>query len=188
MGRTRAFDEIAVLTGAMTAFREHGFAGASVRDLERATGVSAGSLYNAFGDKEGLYRAAFEFYFQVVIAPRLVAARTLEDLETAFLDIFEPPMNDGFGCLVVNGVVEFGGDAAAPAADLIARGMDTVDHSLARVLAAELGPAMGAAPQRLALIYEGLVVLSRSGRPMDPFIPAIREEFDRLRALRAQQA
>ena len=60
MGRTRTFDQAAVLTGAMMAFREHGFAGASIRDLERATGLSAGSLYNAFGDKEGLYISALE--------------------------------------------------------------------------------------------------------------------------------
>ena len=80
MGRTRTFDEAAVLTGAMMAFREHGFAGASIRALERATGLSAGSLYNAFDDKDGLYRAALEHYFRLVIDPRLCAAVTLEDL------------------------------------------------------------------------------------------------------------
>lgn len=185
MGRTRSFDESAVLTGAMMAFREHGFAGASVRDLERATGVSAGSLYNAFGDKDGLYRAAFEHYFKLVIDPRLCAAETLEDLEAAFLALFEPPMTDGFGCLVINGVIEFGAKASAPAADLITRGLNTVDQSLERVVQRALGANAGHAARRLGLIYQGLLVLSRSGRPMDPFIPAIREEFERLRALRS---
>lgn len=185
MGRNRAFDEFTVLTGAMMAFREHGFAGASVRDLERATGVSAGSLYNAFGDKEGLYRAAFEHYFKLVIDPRLVSAEILEDLEAAFLALFEAPMTDGFGCMVINGVIEFGGKASAPAADLIARGVDTIDQSLDRVLSQELGDAAGHAARRLGLIYQGLLVLSRSGRPLDPCLPAIREEFDRLRALRS---
>lgn len=192
MGRTRAFDEFAALTGAMMVFREHGFAGASVRDLERGTGVSAGSLYNAFGDKEQLYRAAFEHYFKLVIEPRLCAAETLEDLEAALLALFEPPMNDGFGCMVVNGVIEFGASPSSPASDLIARGMDTIDQSLERVLGRELGAGTGRelgagaghAARRLALIYQGLLVLSRSGRPMDPFIPSIREEFERLRALR----
>ena len=169
------------------AFREHGFAGASVRDLERATGISAGSLYNAFGDKEGLYRAAFEHYFKLVIDPRLVAAVTLEDLEASFLALFEPPMTDGFGCMVVNGAIEFGAKGPSPAADLIARGLDTIDQSLERVLRRELGAEAGEAARRLALIYQGLLVLSRSGRPMDPFIPAIREEFERLRALRSAQ-
>lgn len=187
MGRIRAFDETAVLAGAMMAFREHGFAGASVKDLERATGISAGSLYNAFGDKDGLYRAAFEFYFKAVIDPRLCAARTLEDLETAFLALFEAPMTDGFGCLVINGVIEFGATPSAPAADLIARGLDSIHQSLARVLNQELGAQAGDGAQRLALLYQGLLVLSRSGRPMDPFAGVIRGEFARLRALRDPQ-
>ncbi|WP_309643346.1 TetR/AcrR family transcriptional regulator [Phenylobacterium sp.] len=184
MGRTRTFDEAAVLDGAMMTFREHGFAGASVRDLERATGLSAGSLYNAFGDKEGLYRAAFGHYFRLVIEPRLGAAVTLDEVEAAYLGLFEPPMTDGFGCLVINGVIEFGGQGSAPAADLIARGLDIVDQSLERVLAHELGPAAGHAARRLALIYQGLLVVSRSGRPIAPYRPAVIEEFDRLRALR----
>lgn len=169
------------------AFREHGFAGASVRDLERATGLSVGSLYNAFGDKAGLYRAAFEHYFRMVIDPRLCAAATLEDLETAFLALAEPPMADGFGCLIINGAMEFGGDAASPAADLIARGVDTIEESLARVLESELGSDAGAAALRLGLIYRGLLVASRSPRPIDPFMPAVREEFDRLRQLRSSK-
>ena len=184
MGRTRAFDETATLTGAMMAFREHGFAGATVRDLERATGVSAGSLYNAFGDKEGLYRAAFVHYFQMVIEPRLVAAMTIEDIEDAFLALFAPPMTDGFGCMVVNGAIEFGGNSNAPAADLIARGLDTIEASLERVFRQEIDDRTGQAVQRLGLIYRGLMVATRSGRPLDPYLPAIHEEFDRLRSLR----
>ncbi|MGO8085290.1 TetR/AcrR family transcriptional regulator, partial [Rhizobium leguminosarum] len=34
MGRTREFDEEAVLKGAMQIFRKHGYQGASIRDLE----------------------------------------------------------------------------------------------------------------------------------------------------------
>lgn len=184
MARTRAFDETAALNGAMMAFREHGFSGASVKDLERATGVSVGSLYNAFGDKQGLYRAAFAHYFAVVIEPRLMAAETLEHIETAFLDLFAPPMTDGFGCMVVNGVIEFGGRPDAPAADMIARGLDTIEGSLARVFQTELGADIGHAVERLGLIYRGLMVATRSGRPLDPYLPAVREEFERLRALR----
>jgi AcrR family transcriptional regulator len=184
MARTRAFDETVALTGAMMAFREHGFAGASVKDLERATGVSAGSLYNAFGDKEGLYRAAFAHYFAMVIEPRLVAAETLEDIEAAFLALFAPPMTDGLGCMVVNGAIEFGGRSDAPGADMIARGLDTIEISLARVFQSELGDKAGHAVERLGLIYRGLMVATRSGRPLDPYLPAIREEFQRLRALR----
>lgn len=169
------------------AFREHGFAGASIRDLERATGLSAGSLYNAFGDKQGLYRSAFEHYFKLVIDPRLGLAESLDDVKAVFLALFEPPMTDGFGCMVINGVIEFGGKGNGPAVDLIARGLDGIDESLERVLRSELGANAGHAARRLALIYQGLLVVSRSGRPMKPFIPAILEEFKQLSALRPTQ-
>jgi TetR/AcrR family transcriptional regulator, transcriptional repressor for nem operon len=184
MGRNRAFDSASALTGAMMAFREHGYAGASVRAIERATNVSVGSLYNAFGDKPGLYRAAFEHYFRTVIETRLVKAESLEDLEAAFLALFAPPMNDGFGCMVVNGAMEFGGSSDAPAADLIARGLDTIETSFARVLQQEVGGRVGHAVGRLGLIYRGLMVAARSAQPLEPYRPVILEEFARLRELR----
>ena len=96
-------------------------------------------------------------------------------------------MTDGFGCMVINGVIEFGAKTSSPAADLIGRGIDTIDQSLDRVLRLELGAGAGHAARRLGLIYQGLLVLSRSGRAMDPVIPVIREEFERLRALRSSE-
>ena len=54
MGRSREFDESAVLTGAMHAFRRKGYAAVSIKDLEEATGLKGGSIYNSYGDKGGL--------------------------------------------------------------------------------------------------------------------------------------
>ena len=67
MARPRSFDEDTVLRGAMHAFRRTGFAAASVKELEEATGLSAGSIYNRFGDKHGLFDAAFAHYLQAVL-------------------------------------------------------------------------------------------------------------------------
>ena len=67
MGRTREFDEEAVLKGAMHVFRKHGYQGASIRDLEEATGLKGGSIYHAFGDKAGLFDAAFRHYNRAVL-------------------------------------------------------------------------------------------------------------------------
>ena len=44
----------------MNAFRSKGYEGTSVQDLVDATGVGRGSLYAAFGSKEGLYLAAMD--------------------------------------------------------------------------------------------------------------------------------
>ncbi|GIF05563.1 TetR family transcriptional regulator [Actinoplanes siamensis] len=43
-------------------FNETGYHGTSVDDLSRVTGLSKGSLYSAFGDKETLFRRIFDEY------------------------------------------------------------------------------------------------------------------------------
>lgn len=181
MARSRAFDSATVLTSAMLAFRQHGFAGLSIKQLEQATGVSAGSLYNAYGDKSGLFRAAFEHYFAKIIEPRLAAAATVDDLERVFLGLFEMPMADGYGCLVTNAAIEFGA-VSSPASGFIARGFDVLESVLRRVLERAIGaPAAETAALRLVLIHQGILVLSRAGRCTDDYLGVVRAEFDDLR-------
>ena len=62
MARPRKFDEQDVLVAARRQFNETGYHGTSVDDLSRVTGLSKGSLYGAFGDKETLFRRVFEEY------------------------------------------------------------------------------------------------------------------------------
>ena len=56
MGRRRTFIENEAIDSATAVFAEHGFAGTSVDDLVRATGVSRASLYGVFGSKDGLFQ------------------------------------------------------------------------------------------------------------------------------------
>ena len=46
-----------ILEGARRCFAEHGFEGATVRLLEKATGKSRGSIFHHFQDKEHLFLA-----------------------------------------------------------------------------------------------------------------------------------
>ena len=62
MARPRKFDERDVLVAVRRRFNETGYHGTSVDDLSRATGLSKGSLYGAFGDKEALFQRVFEEY------------------------------------------------------------------------------------------------------------------------------
>ena len=71
MVRSRSYDESEVLAGAMRAFRREGYSGSSIAELEAATGLSSGSIYNSFGDKRGLFLAVFEHYLQAVLARRI---------------------------------------------------------------------------------------------------------------------
>jgi TetR/AcrR family transcriptional repressor of nem operon len=62
MGRTREFDSDTVLDQASRLFWRLGYDAVTIQDLEVATGLGRGSLYNAFGDKEGLFLAAIDSY------------------------------------------------------------------------------------------------------------------------------
>jgi TetR/AcrR family transcriptional repressor of nem operon len=64
MARTRSFDLGPAVAAATEVFRRKGYAGASMRDLSDATGLGSGSIYAAFGSKDGLYLAALDQYRQ----------------------------------------------------------------------------------------------------------------------------
>src|SRR5690606_38985454 len=188
MARSRSFDEAEILNRAMHVFRRHGYARVSIRQLEEATGLTSGSLYNAFGDKDGLYRAAIAHYVDGFVIGRLEAhagpQARLEDLEELFLTLFRPPLIDGFGCLVSNAAMEFGSSGSV-ADESVARALDLVDASLHAVLAREIGPeAARPVADRLALIYQGILLMTRAGRAGGHHEEAIRDEFRRLKEAR----
>lgn len=68
MARPRAFDEASVVESARDQFWSFGYAATSLDDLVNATGLSKGSIYNAFNDKHTLYLRTFERYCVDVIA------------------------------------------------------------------------------------------------------------------------
>ncbi|NVD45913.1 TetR/AcrR family transcriptional regulator [Qipengyuania atrilutea] len=61
-GRPLSFDRDAVLEKAMLAFWRHGYETTSISDLIRKMGISAPSLYAAFGDKKNLFLEAVGLY------------------------------------------------------------------------------------------------------------------------------
>lgn len=96
----------------MDLFWEQGYDGAGVQALCHATGLNAGSLYAAFGDKRGLFLQALRKYMQAVsheTIERLARNRSgLEAIREYFAALIDA-MLDGrrkWGCLVTNSVVE----------------------------------------------------------------------------------
>jgi AcrR family transcriptional regulator len=79
-GRPPTFDRDAALDAAMTLFWRHGYDGASMAMLTKATGVSPPTLYAAFGPKEELYRQALDHYLRQEGRAR---ARLLKDEPSA---------------------------------------------------------------------------------------------------------
>jgi AcrR family transcriptional regulator len=193
MGRTRSFDEIAVLGAAMHAFRRNGYAAVSIKQLEQATGLTSGSLYNAYGDKDGLFRAAFAYYVDILVVGRLQVHTgpdaTLDDLEDYFLSLLRTPLNDGFGCLVTNSAIEFG--AAPSIAELsIDKAMRAIVAGMHSVLEREIGKDRAElATSHLLLLSQGVLVLVRAGRAGSGDIEAtVRAQFDGLREVRSSSA
>jgi TetR/AcrR family transcriptional repressor of nem operon len=118
MARTREFDTDRAVGAAVKTFRDKGFAGSSIQDLVDATGVGRGSLYAAFGDKDGLYRAAMDRYRSDYAEPLLAmldsgtSARTL--VRQTLQGLVEEILRDGDqqSCLIVSAAAErFHGDA-----------------------------------------------------------------------------
>ncbi|MFI6322330.1 TetR/AcrR family transcriptional regulator [Nonomuraea sp. NPDC050556] len=112
MARTREFDTDAVVGSAMEVFWSRGFEATSVQDLVAATGIGRGSLYAAFGSKEGLYEAALSRY--AARSTAAMAARLDRDepvrvvLRELLLDLVDETVGDPArrGCLVTNSAVE----------------------------------------------------------------------------------
>lgn len=109
-GRPRSFCTDTVLDRAITVFWRKGYEGASLAELTNAMGINPPSLYAAFGNKEGLFRAVLERYGarrqalmdRVLTAPdpRAVARQFLEGVADFSADTGgrSPP-----GCLLVQG-------------------------------------------------------------------------------------
>ncbi|HXH80655.1 TetR/AcrR family transcriptional regulator [Nocardioides sp.] len=188
-GRTRAFDEATVLTGAMEAFRRHGYGGVSVRDLEVATGISSGSIYNAYADKHGLFDAAFRHYHRTVLVGRLDTHAPpeagLSGLRDAFTTLLDEPGGGSFGCLITNSAVELA-DRPGPAG-LVQQSLAVLrDVFTQRLQAAHeqgllptsVDPATAAL--HLLALYQGLLVLIRSGYDRTSLHDLITAHFDVL--------
>ncbi|PIT02304.1 TetR family transcriptional regulator [Bradyrhizobium nitroreducens] len=67
-GRPRAFDVEAAVERAMDVFWSRGYHGTALPDLLRATKLSRGSLYAAFGDKHSLFLRALDRYIADALA------------------------------------------------------------------------------------------------------------------------
>ena len=83
-GRPLSFDRDLALERAMHVFWQRGYEAASISELTAAMGITAPSLYTAFGDKERLFLEAIERY---ATGPGGGYPRALEEEPTAYLAI-----------------------------------------------------------------------------------------------------
>ena len=112
MARPREFDETTALEAAIECFWQRGYAATSVRDLADKMGISAPSLYNAYGDKHALFVQALERYLDHSTRARI---KRLEDslppkqaIRRFLEEIIERSVNDRErrGCFLINSALE----------------------------------------------------------------------------------
>lgn len=179
MGRPRAFDSEKVMKSAMALFRHKGFEATSVRDLELATGLKAPSLYNAFGNKNALFATVLAHYRKVVVRRRtstyLRPELGLSGLRAFFTSVYQREPAAGHGCMLTNTAVEFEHVDSA-ARRHVRTGLREIKSGIAAQLehcqqSGELSESLDidAATQTLLVLYQGILVLLRTGRPLVEF-------------------
>ncbi|WP_198358785.1 TetR/AcrR family transcriptional regulator [Streptomyces fildesensis] len=175
MGRQQVWDRGEVLASAMGLFRRRGYLGASLRDLEEATGMHPGSLYRAFQSKEGLFSAALDAYNDQVVEGRvrvhlLDTQDPVAGIRSFFTSAFDanPGPEPDPGCLLTNTAVE--SYTVPQASEGVRRGLETIESgfadALTRARAQQLLPAeldVEVSAVQLLTLYQGLLVLVRSG-------------------------
>lgn len=131
MGRPRAFDRDQALEQAMDVFWRHGYEGASLAELTKAMGINPPSLYAAFGNKEGLFRAVLDHYgaLRGGFMAEVLAAPTARETAMRFLlgtaELAAAGAGKPGGCLVLQSGLTCSAGGGAVADDLAGRRGET---------------------------------------------------------------
>ncbi|WP_017569066.1 TetR/AcrR family transcriptional regulator [Nocardiopsis halotolerans] len=134
MARPKQFDPETAVDQAMEVFWRQGYAATTPQDLVDALGIGKGSLYNAFGSKQELFRRALRRYrdsqtaalVEMLERPGPVKVRLREALTAlAEMDLADP---DRRGCMAVNTTAELAG-VDGEATELVRRMLDLTEDA-----------------------------------------------------------
>ena len=173
-GRPLSFDRQAALRRAMLTFWRHGYETTSINDLTAAMGVTAPSIYTAFGDKKRLFLEAMRLYAGVPedLQASLNSAPTARDAATAMLTAAAHAFTGAQtprGCLLASATASGSREAvdvqeavAEVRRDIVARLTGRIERDIETGILPETTSATGLAMLVVALI-QGMSVLARDG-------------------------
>jgi TetR/AcrR family transcriptional repressor of nem operon len=191
-GRPRGFDTDAAVARAMGVFWSRGYHGTALPDLLRATRLSRGSLYAAFGGKHALFLRALDRYIADAVArmdaefgPRRAPVDGLRAYLAAYVERTSGAKGRR-GCLLVATAMELAGHDTD-----VARRIDNffkvMEAKVADVLArakaeGELSDGVEAASAARILVcfVEGLRVVGKTAPPRARSQAAVDALLDRF--------
>jgi TetR/AcrR family transcriptional repressor of nem operon len=112
MPRVKLFNEKEVLNKAINLFWKQGYAATSVQDLVNHLGINRASLYNTFGDKEKLFKKAFEEYRKNNTEGIKQFFKNHSNIKVGLKNLFQIAIDEAIndkdrkGCFVVNTTTE----------------------------------------------------------------------------------
>ncbi|MEO8039204.1 MAG: TetR family transcriptional regulator [Betaproteobacteria bacterium] len=133
MVRTKQFDKHAALDDAMELFWHRGYHATSIRDLVDRLGVNRQSLYDTYGDKDQLFKAALERYREIQAVPLRKLLERDEPARQVLEEFFRGAVDkllseDCKGCFMANTATELAGhdEEIALACSANARQIETI--------------------------------------------------------------
>lgn len=189
MARPRKFETDDILEKAMLTFWQKGYETTSTDDLEDATGLKRGSLYNAFTSKHGLYMAVLNHYSAVKMTEVVTLVSAQETAYEAAKSLLNFVVEDSRkqdairGCLLCDAAVE-----RAPrdpdVADCVRSSFELLRNALAATAHKNTnGPAtekQKAEAGRLVAIYMGLRLHAKIGYSPEEIAAMAEQEISLL--------
>ena len=137
MARPRNFSREGVLEKALPVFWKHGFADASLQELEKATGVNKSGLYAEFAGKDELFLESLRFYLDRIQQFDMLKAEPLgwDNIEQ-FLKLGPRTTEGQRGCFAISSMREL---AILPSAavEILGRSRVQLKQLIARNIEAE---------------------------------------------------
>ncbi len=175
MARPREFDRETVVANATDVFWAQGYAGTSLDDLDRATGLNRGSLYNAFGDKHGLYLECLDLYGSHEIGAAVALLEDTCSKRSAIRMLFKSAVDsvrlggDRRGCLLCNAAIELAPhdqDVEQKVVEHLGRLRGAFKTALECDGASRSRSEVARLSDHLTASYMGLLVMAKGGFPV----------------------
>ncbi|MEM6962456.1 MAG: TetR/AcrR family transcriptional regulator [Myxococcota bacterium] len=103
---------MSAIEGAMEIFWRQGFKATNLPELLEAMGLTRGSFYKAFSDKESVYLKALDHYDETVVSGTLAMLAACETplASDCMQPMFAPSSTPERGCFICNAMVELAPD------------------------------------------------------------------------------